>query len=557
MSIIPDEFQGALVLLVDDNEATRYIFGRWLRRAGFEVVEAANGAEALEHLEAAVPDIAVLDVNLPDMSGFRVLEHVKALDASIAVLHVSATHVEVSDRSEGLQRGADAYLTEPVERDELLSSVVALLRYSMARRAAERLTAQMASLHDGLMDMHAALTVEELTAVAARAAARTLHRQLAVVAYADRDGTIAIASPNGDLQLDVYRPRALEPATMSEYVVDVGVITSVVMDPFDPPPDLRPLLDPLAGGAAEAMVTRHARGAGVAGVLVGGRLSESSDRLLASQIVQSVAVAVDNLRLYEVERGVALTLQRALLPDSSFALPGVDIAAQYMASDEHSEVGGDFYDAFALDHEHVAVVIGDVQGHSLEAASVMGDLRAALRAYSIEGLSPGDVVERTNELFMRFAPTQSATLCLAVIDAAQGRATIVNAGHLPPLVATADGAWWLTGGGTLLGLRGQKPTETVFELPANASLLLVTDGLVEDRTRTVTEGLASLAAAVRAAPVGDVEAMSQYVLEQCRPPATQAPDDIAIIVVRLTDAAHGRREPSVAEGSQMTVAPAS
>jgi len=554
--IIPSEYRGARILLVDDNEASRYLFGRWLQNAGFEVFEAADGADALAHLENGVPDLAVLDVNLPDMSGFDILECIKAIDPSVAVLHVSATFVEVADRAEGLQRGADAYLVEPIERDELLSSVVALLRYSTARRAAERLTGQMAALHHGMMGVHGATTVDDVAEVAAVTAARVLDRTLAVIAYAEREGAVAIADPSGLCVRDVYQPRALASAAGTNQPVEAGTVSSVVMNPFSPPDELLPLFDAFAGGIAEAITTRHSRGAGVAGLLVQGQLTESSDRLLASQIVQSVAVAVDNLRLYEVERGMALTLQRALLPESSPPVRGMHIATRYVASDEHSEVGGDFFDVFAMPDDRVALVIGDVQGHSLEAASVMGDLRAGLRAYSTEGLEPADVVARTNDLFMQFAETQSATLCFAVVEPATRRLTVVNAGHLPPLIATDDGAWWLTGGSTLVGFRGRPPAQTVFALPDECMMVFVTDGLVEHRTRSVEEGLAAVAASVRRGSLLDVDAVCQRLLDDCLPETQHAPDDVAILVARFAEAAtHGRREPAVVDGDQMKVSP--
>jgi serine phosphatase RsbU (regulator of sigma subunit) len=333
-----------------------------------------------------------------------------------------------------------------------------------------------------------------------------------------------------------------------------GVITSLYIERFVPPAELRSLLDPLAGRAVEAMITRHHRGAGVGGLLVEGALREEADRLLASQIVRSVAVAVDNFRLYEVERSMALTLQRALLPDRSPTVAGLRIAARYAASDEHSEVGGDFYDAFAIDEQRVALAIGDVQGHSLEAASVMGELRAALRAYAIEGLGPAAVVERTNRHFRRFFPAQIATLCYAVVEPATRRATVVNAGHLPPLVAGPDGTWGLAGGATLLGVQGRPPSATVFELPADASLIFVTDGLVERRRRSLDDGLATMVSAVRDAWTTDVEMLSQVLLDRCRPHPSEDLDDIALMVVGFADPSPAAgRGPVVLAGHQMTV----
>ena len=126
------------LLLVDDDEAKRYVLGVWLRRAGYTVVEAATGQAALDL--AASADLVLLDVNLPDISGFEVCRQIKAdaLTAAIPVIQVSATAVETADRAHGLTgQGADAVLVDPVEPEELIATVSAALRYYSARRRAE------------------------------------------------------------------------------------------------------------------------------------------------------------------------------------------------------------------------------------------------------------------------------------------------------------------------------------------------------------------------------------------------------------------------------------
>jgi DNA-binding response OmpR family regulator len=553
---VPSEIQGRRILLVDDNETTRYVFGRWLRRAGFEVAEAGTGAEALDLLATALPELAVLDVNLPDASGFDLLDHIKQRDLAVPVVHVSATYIEVADRSAGLQRGADAYLVEPVEREELLATVVSLLRYSTARRAAERLSGQLTTLHAGSVDMHGAGTVEELTAVTARAAARLLARRVVIAAYADADGTIAVADPSGALTQAPYRAGALLDSAEPGVVARAGVVAAVVIESFRPPADLRPLLSGMEGATVEGIITRHRLGSGVAGLLVEGVLDGESDRMLAAQIVRSAAVAVDNIRLYQLERQVALTLQRALLPERSPSVAGLDIATRYMAGGDHNEIGGDFYEVFAIDDRRVGLAIGDVQGHSLEAATVMGELRTSLRAYSIEGLPPAAVVERTNRLFRRFSPNLIATLSFAVLERATRRLTVVNAGHLPILVATPAGVWWLAGGSTLLGVEGVPPRETVIQLPPGALIAFVTDGLVERRDRSLDDGLATMVDAVRGPWIADAEAVCQALLERCQPPTGTRIDDIAIMVVRLTDDTTTDEAPVVVAGDQVKVQPA-
>ena len=122
----------ARVLLVDDDEAKRYLMSTWLRRAGHTVIEAGTGREALEQARSA--DLVLLDVNLPDMIGYDVCRQIKAdpATAAIPVIQISATAVQVADRARGLTQGADAYLADPNEPEELLAVVLAALRYSRA-----------------------------------------------------------------------------------------------------------------------------------------------------------------------------------------------------------------------------------------------------------------------------------------------------------------------------------------------------------------------------------------------------------------------------------------
>jgi PAS domain S-box-containing protein len=130
----------AVILVVDDTEASRYAVSHVLRRARFTVLEAANGAEAL-HLLERKPDLVILDINLPDMSGYEVCQQIKAKPAtsSVLVMHLSASFVASEDRSQGLESGADGYLTYPLEPRELIANVQAMLRI---RRAEKTMRAQ-------------------------------------------------------------------------------------------------------------------------------------------------------------------------------------------------------------------------------------------------------------------------------------------------------------------------------------------------------------------------------------------------------------------------------
>jgi PAS domain S-box-containing protein len=145
-----------LILNVDDDQANLYAKGRMLRRAGFDVIDASRGLEALEIVTARQPDLVLLDVRLPDVSGLEVCHRIKSTPASAAtiVLQISASFVERDDRLRGLEAGADAYMTEPVEPDELVANVKALLRLRRAenavRFAAAEWDATFASARDGM-----------------------------------------------------------------------------------------------------------------------------------------------------------------------------------------------------------------------------------------------------------------------------------------------------------------------------------------------------------------------------------------------------------------------
>src|SRR5436190_7739308 len=171
----------AVVLLVDDDEAKRYLMRTWLRRAGHTVIEAGTGREALD--KAGSAELILLDVNLPDMLGYEVCRQIKAdpATAAIPVVQLSATAVQVSDRARGLTQGADAYLTDPSEPDELLAVVLAALRYSRARQRAERTASLLAALTGVALDISAAGTFDGLARAAAAGAARIFAVQAVLV----------------------------------------------------------------------------------------------------------------------------------------------------------------------------------------------------------------------------------------------------------------------------------------------------------------------------------------------------------------------------------------
>lgn len=242
---------------------------------------------------------------------------------------------------------------------------------------------------------------------------------------------------------------------------------------------------------------------------------------------------------------IAGMLQRQLLPDRLPAVPALEMAARYRPGERAAQVGGDWYDAILLPGERVGLAIGDVVGHGVQAAALMGELRAALRAYAlIEPDSPGVVLTRLNAMVARtHGGAMVATVLYMVVDPAAGEARFASAGHLPPLLLAA-------GGGARflehtppppLGVTGQARFESwATALAPGDGVLLYTDGLVERRGESIDAGLERLREGLTHEPA-DLEEMSSEIL--ARAGGGRGPrDDAALLAVRLVGYGASRLE---------------
>ena len=254
------------------------------------------------------------------------------------------------------------------------------------------------------------------------------------------------------------------------------------------------------------------------------------DLALLIPAAERAALAIGRARVVERERRIAETLQRSLLPDVPPSIDGVELAARFLPG-AGVEVGGDWYDALPLPSGELAVVIGDVAGKGLRAATLMGELRSGLRAYAIEGGRPMETLVRLNRLALRLS--HMATVLLVHVAPDLGRITYGSAGHLPPLFLAADGsARFLQGGAStpLLALREGIPDGTADLAPGDR-VVLYTDGLVERRREPIDESLERLRSAAEGFD-GGVEALCDHLMEALRPPAGAAKDDTAVIALR-------------------------
>jgi PAS domain S-box-containing protein len=249
---------------------------------------------------------------------------------------------------------------------------------------------------------------------------------------------------------------------------------------------------------------------------------------------ERVALAISHARIYEREHQIAATLQRSLLPERLPNLPGLKVAARYEPAAAEAEVGGDWYDVIPIPGGGAGLVMGDVAGKGLAAASMVGRLRSALRAYALEGHDPAMVVQQLNRLvWTEAAESQMVTLLYVVVDPTDGVARWVNAGHPPPLLLGGNGRPQFLEGGTSVPL-GVMPFPSYEEMSADmapgSTLVLYTDGLVEVPGAHIDDGMSRLAEQVREAPE-EPQALCDYLLDKLIP-ERGAPDDVALLTLR-------------------------
>ena len=261
-----------------------------------------------------------------------------------------------------------------------------------------------------------------------------------------------------------------------------------------------------------------------------------TDIAVIEELSRRVGVGLANADTFARDHSVAETLQRSVLPDALPSIAGLDLAVRYIPGTDDIDVGGDWYDAFPLDDGQVGLVIGDVVGHSITSASIMGQVRNLLRAYAIDQPDPSDVLARTNGALSRLLPEAMATAVYAVLDLANGDLRYANAGHPPPVCSTGDDhiEYLDDAIGTMLGAEsGGAFTVGHRRLAVGARLLFYTDGLIERRRQDIAEGFSALADAMRGAGGLSAERTCAAVQRELLSGITRT-DDVCLLAARLT-----------------------
>ena len=258
-----------------------------------------------------------------------------------------------------------------------------------------------------------------------------------------------------------------------------------------------------------------------------------ADVRLASDLVSRAAVHIDNARLYTREHTTAVTLQRSLLPRDIPQVTGLQIAHRYQPVSRTAEVGGDWFDVIPLNTGQVALVVGDVTGHSIHAAALMGQLRTTTAALARLGCPPEEIMGQLSGVVAGHGEETGATCLYAQYDPASRRCRFISAGHLPPALRRPGGTAEFLDipGGVMLGVGPSRYPATDIKLPPGSVLALCTDGLIEHPGQDIGTGMSRLARALTASPARSLDQLCDSVLASL---GAHARDDIALLLARTT-----------------------
>ncbi|MGL5818612.1 MAG: SpoIIE family protein phosphatase [Phycicoccus sp.] len=409
------------------------------------------------------------------------------------------------------------------------------------RDAAVRSSAQLAELQALSGDLARATHVAEVADVIASTAAKSLGATAATLARYDHDtDTFTLLAVSG-LPPEGWERWSTFPASASRLAVEqlrtrAPVLVTSHADRDARYPEMR---DNQVSQQAWANLPLLL-GARVVGITAFGWddprdfTTEEVDHLWA--LAAHAAVALDRAYLIEAASSTAETLQRALLPQAA-PIPEWEVGTIYSPSVRGTQVGGDWYDVFALPSGLVGLALGDVAGKGIHAAATMGSVRSALRAFATADADPAVVLRELDVFVEQFSANTLVTCCYVVLDPETGALRYCNAGHLPPLVAESNGVRWLDEGvGPPLGVDSTLQRRAIdAELSTDSDgpvLLLYSDGLVESRSTPIDTGMSDLADAARLLVVarGLGEALVEMVdgLEH----AAGRDDDRAVLAIR-------------------------
>ena len=279
----------------------------------------------------------------------------------------------------------------------------------------------------------------------------------------------------------------------------------------------------------------------VLGVVLFGRSADRAslsdeDLKTAVELASRTATCMDNALAYRNERRIAVALQRSMLPEEEVIPqpPGLEIAHLYRPSSNAAQVGGDWFDVIPLSGHRIALVVGDVMGHDIQAAANMGQLRTAMRTLARLDMEPVDLLTLLDDTVQKGTTMQYATCVYAVCNVVTRECSIVSAGHPPPLLRHADGTTEVVAvePGVPLGVAIGDPEFAVTELllPQDSTLVLYTDGLIEHRGEDIDVGIETLRAVLAPEAASAHDLCERVATGLCH---SAAEDDLAVLMARV------------------------
>jgi serine phosphatase RsbU (regulator of sigma subunit)/DNA-binding response OmpR family regulator/anti-sigma regulatory factor (Ser/Thr protein kinase) len=536
------------VLLVDDNPENLTALEAVLEPLGERLVSTQSGEQALRALLREEVAVILLDVRMAGMDGVETARIIRSRPRTrhIPIIFLTAQASDLEEITLAYATGAVDYVVKPFEPDVLRAKVSAFVelsreraervRQSRARAEAEAVAATVRKLQIVSDAALAHLELDELLAEILERASTLFDAQAAGVFLRDGDES------GGGLSLRASRGEPFPLADNGHVTFGEGALGRVAEERR---PALLATLELASESGAPAsridncLVVPLVASGNLIGLLylgaLPGRRFGGADLELLDLAGERVAVAIEHAQRYAHGLELVEILQRSLLPERLPDHPSLELAARYRPSGFAAQVGGDWYDALVLGDQRIGVMIGDIVGHGVRAATTRGELRGALRAFAIEGHSPGEALLHLNRVVQAtLGSGMVATVMFLILDANAGTVTVASAGHPPPAVVGANGRvrFLETTPAVPLGIDAHaSASEQVHALTPGDTLLLYTDGLVERRDESIDVGFERLRDALRHAPE-DVEALCDYVLDHTLGDHPGR-DDVAVLAVRL------------------------
>jgi FixJ family two-component response regulator/anti-sigma regulatory factor (Ser/Thr protein kinase)/putative methionine-R-sulfoxide reductase with GAF domain len=553
----PPDDSREVVLIEDSADYARAVKSMLDYQPGeppYEVTHFTKLADALAYVPQSGACCLLLDLNLPDARGIEAVSELQEVAPQVPI--VVLTGVDDDQIAlDAMHAGAQDYLVKARADVDLITRSI---RYAMERVRSERHRAELRREQSRRAEAEAMagtisrlerltevalgnLSPDELLSELLRHVCELLNTETAAILLLDEEREV----------LEVRAERGLSGEVESRFTVPVGagfagrIVSerrSIVIDDVSRGDVLSPILRKTVKSLLGVPLLAENRIIGVMHVgTTKPRKFTAEDTVVLQLASDRAARAIERARRFQQEHETAVTLQRSLLPDRLPDVPGLALAARYLPGAAGTEVGGDWYDVIPLADGRVGIAMGDVVGRGIPAASLMGQLRNGLRAYAIEAHPPAAVLERLDRLVQSLNPGRMATLLYMVLEPDGRNAVFANAGHLPPLVVESDGSPRLLEGarGVPLGVLPYTTfEETEARLAPDSTLVLYTDGLVEERGISIEIRLDDLQRAA-SAPFEGPNELCERLLRQMLPEGPGV-DDVAVLALTTAPASTDR-----------------